>query len=137
MSVFNFKPARTKVQDTDIVSDLDALIEKPIAIKLLGKIHVIKPINTATFFQVTNALAKMDAMKNEPNYTKDQLIDSYTMIFSSVCDTIGKEEIECMTQAQVGALFKIVLDTITGKAHIDAAAESEKKKTMSPSPSIA
>lgn len=130
MSVFNFKPARPTAE-SDIISDLDALIEKPIGFTFQGKTHVINPITTATFFKVANALSAMDALKNKGDYSKDDLVGVYLGVFSSVCDTIGRKEIESMTQAQAGALLQIILDCVVGKAQVERASveNTEKKKT--------
>lgn len=127
MSVFKFKPARAS--EAEVISDLDALIEKPIAFTFQGRNHIINPITTETFFKVANALSALDAMKSRSDYTKDDLIAVYLGIFSSVCNSIGKKEIESMTQAQAGALLQIILDCVVGRAQVENAALIEKKKT--------
>ena len=67
-------------------------------------------------------------MKGRGDYTKDDLVAVYLGIFSSVCETIGKKEIESMTQAQAGALLQIILDCVVGRAQVENAALIEKKK---------
>lgn len=130
---FGLKPGRSQIQDTDLISDLDALVEKPIAFRLFGKNHVIKPITTEDFFKVTNALNSLDEMKRTGTYTEGDLIDSYAELFCSVCDTITKEDIRTkMAQPQIVALLALIIDAITGKAHQDI----EKKKRLLTPPII-
>lgn len=135
MSVFNFKLKPTR--GVEVISDLDALIEKPVAFKFQGRTHVIKPMTTETFFLVTQAITELEIGARGKNFTKEELIEGYIKVFSSVCDTIGKKEVESMSIAQAAALLQVVTDCITGKVHspghpINQNSEDEKKKTVSP-----
>ena len=126
MKLINFKPSRSKVlEDVDLVSDLDALIEKPITFRVLGKIHKIKPISTKEFFRVLNSLDRLNRLNRlDGKFTDKDLLDAYVELVGSVCETIGKSEILQMSQAQVIALVQLIIDSISGKTH----AEFEKKK---------
>lgn len=119
-----------------VLSDLDALISKPVAFVFQGRTHVIKTMSTAVFFKAVEAIAKLDRLKDK-DYSKDDLVNAYLEIFSTVCDTIGRKEIESMTQAQAMALFQLILDSVTGKAQVGEEIEPpdsfEKKKTESQS----
>ena len=126
--LYKFKPTRNaQLENAEVITDLDALISKPIAFMFQSKKHLIKPITTETFFKITNALAAMAAIKNQKDITKDELIKLYVDCFSAVCDTIGPKEVDGMTSAQCGALLQAILDCVNGKAQID---DSEKKKTI-------
>ena len=124
--ISRFRPARTQVDNAEIITDLDALISKPIAFLYQGKKHLIKPITTEVFFKITNALARMSSMKDKKDLTEKELVQMYVDCFSSVCETIGAKEVEGMTNAQCGALLQAILDCVNGRAHI----EDEKKKTI-------
>lgn len=126
MGLFGLKPARETAKAAVVIADLDKLIAEPIAFRFDGKTHLINPISTKEFFRVTANLAKMDELKAKSEVSAEELIDAYTNLISSVCETIGRKEIENMTQAQVGALFQLVLDCVTGKAQ----AGTEKKNLM-------
>jgi hypothetical protein len=128
MKLLNLKPSRTKAEENvDLVSDLDALIAKPITFRVLGKVHKIEPISTGDFFKVLNSLEKLHSLqRKQGKYEEKELIDAYVKFIGAVCPTIGRMEIQQMTQSQVIALVQIIIDTISGKTH----AEIEKKKNL-------
>jgi hypothetical protein len=120
-----------QMPSADIVCDLDALISKPVGFTFQGKTHVIKPISTLVLFKAIDGIGGLQGLSSG-QYSQEELINAYVKIFSSVCDTIGKREVEAMTDSQKLALFQIILDCIKGKAHAPAHSENgeeEKKKT--------
>jgi hypothetical protein len=125
MGLFNTKPAR-EAATKNVVADLDKLIAEPVAFRFNGKAHLIKPITTAEFFKITSELAKMDALRKKDTIDNVELIDAYVGLLTAACDTLKREDIENMTQAQVGALFQLVLDCVTGRSF---GASEEKKNT--------
>ena len=137
-----FRPARSQARQqiqggTDVVADLDALIEQRVSFKLHGKVHEIKPISSKDFLIFTNNLSKLMELKDKNKIEAEELIEKYHGLISSLCDTIKIEDIESMTQPQVGALFQLLLDSVTGKAQATAQklyVESEKK-TLKTEPS--
>lgn len=132
MSLFAFKkPVETTAQ---VVSDLDALVAEPIAFRFQGKLHEIKPISTLELLRFTNAFAQLQQLNQKSDtISVDELIDAYTSVISSVCPTITREHVKDMTQAQVSALFQLVMDSVVGKAHAQPGIGSEdaKKKQSS------
>lgn len=115
-------PARQK-HDADLVADLDALINDPVKFKLHGKTCEIKPLNTEEFFRFSNAYAKlMNAYDN--NTPAKDLVHAYTDLFSGICTNVTEKDVENMTTAQVGALFQLIIETVTGRVNVD------QKKTM-------
>lgn len=122
------KPARTAAMEAEIVSDLDAIVVKPVSILWQGHAHVLKPISTKEFLLATEAMAKMDALSKQGTGVKmEELVDVYAGVIGSVCDTIGKRELMQMSQAQVGALLQTVVDHVTGRIHAP-----EKKSPVTP-----
>lgn len=120
-----FWPTRSK-HTAQLVADLDAMASEPFAFRLHGKNHVVKPIQLEEFLKYTNAYAQLwnkldDKVKK---ITDEQLLDMYVDLFTSVCDTIKKDDVKKMSQAQIGALFQLISDAVTGKAHVD------QKKTL-------
>lgn len=128
MKLINFKPSRTKeIGNDNLVSDLDALVQTPVAFRVLGKTHYLKPISTGEFFKVINSLEHLDRMNRmDGKFTDEELLEGYVKLISSVCDTVGKKEILRMEQAQVTALIQLIIDTIAGRTH----AEMKKKRNF-------
>lgn len=124
-----FRPARPSSHgDTQVVSDLDAICVKPVAIQWQGRTHVLKPITTAEFLRASEAMAKMDALtkKDKDQIKLDELVDAYANVIASVCDTITRKDVLKMSQAQVGALIQVIIDHVTGRIH------AEKKSPQTP-----
>jgi hypothetical protein len=113
----------------DLISDLDALIEKPVSFRLHGRIHSILPITTETFMVYTNAFANLYELNKQEKISPKELILRYHDIISSVCKTVSVEDIENMTQPQIAALYQLIVDTVQGKTQAQIG-EAEKKKLM-------
>jgi hypothetical protein len=107
-----------------MVADLDALLDESISFRLHGRDHEIRPISAAEFFKFTNAYAGLSALGNKNEIPTEQLISAYYEVFSSVCGTITKEDVRQMSIAQVGALFQLIIESVTGRAQVD------QKKTL-------
>jgi hypothetical protein len=78
----------------------------------------------------------MDALRKQEKISAGELLTAYAEVIGAMCPEITKDHINCMTQAQVGALFQLVLDCISGRVG------SEKKNTVAapsqtPDPSTA
>ncbi len=121
-------PSRTQSKPSEVIADLDALIADPVSFKMHGKTHTIKPVTTKEFMQFTNAYALFWEMKDKETVTPDELIDRYFDLISPICDSVKREDIANLTQAQVGALFNLVIEVVTAKAHVDTA---QKKTSLS------
>ncbi len=132
MKLFSLRPTRQEFKDADIVSDLDKLISEPTAFRFQGRTHLIKPITTEDFFKLSNALARLDALKEAKNVQASDLIDAYTQLVTNACDTINRADVESMTQAQVGALFQLILDVITGRVHAEKKNITDRYPSSSP-----
>jgi len=118
------RPASQSRVQKEMVSDLDAIIQKTITFRLLGRVHEIRPISTKSYLEYINALAAVIQLSDQDKVTPTELIQKYHALVSSVVDSISLSDVESMTQAQVGALFQLIMDTITGKSHV----EGEKKR---------
>jgi len=118
-------PTRQKYTP-QVVADLDAMVSEPFAFKLHGKQRIIKPIQLEEFLKYTNAYAMLwnKAEDGTKKLSDEKLLDIYVALFTSVCDDITKDDIRKMSQAQIGALFQLISDAVTGKAHVD------QKKTL-------
>jgi len=134
VSLFSLKQ---KIQESSaqVVSDLDALVAEPIAFRFKGKVHEIKPISTLELLKFTNAFAGLQELSGKSDtITVSELVEAYTQVISSVCPTITSDHVKDMTQAQVAALFQLVMDSVVGKAHAQpgvASTEDAKKKQQS------
>lgn len=120
---------RVDVKDKEsgeIVRDLDAIVGKSIFFRLHGKMREIKPITTEAYLIYVNSLSLLYSMKDKDGLTTDELLNSYYSLVKSVCDDFTMDDIKQMSQQQIGALFQLILDTITGTAHADV----EKKSLL-------
>lgn len=130
MGLFNI---RTKKQvdgpEAVIVSDLDAMVANPIAFRLHGKVHHLRPVTTKEFFAYSNALISLDRLKEDSKISDEEILDTYLRLIQAVCDTIDREDVRKMTHAQAGALIKLIIDHVTGRVHApEPATEEEQKK---------
>lgn len=111
----------------DIVSDLDKMIAEPLAFKLHGRVHKIEPISVKEFYAYSNALARLNVLRDSKSIEKEDLVDAYFELYKSVISTIKLQDVEDMTQAQAAALFQLIIDVVTGRAY---APDEEKKKPL-------
>ena len=125
------EPVKVKPQRAvrEVVSDLDALVAEPIAFRFAGEVHEIKPVSTLELLRFTNAFAQLQELNGRSDaITVAELVDAYTSVISSVCPSITRDHVEDMTQAQVAALFQLVMDSVVGKAHAQPGVEPEGAK---------
>ena len=78
-------------QEAVVVSDLDALVDTPVAFKFQGETHVINPLTAGEFLQVYEAFAKMEILVNEKNITAQEGSKPKRNIFPSYVKTIPKK----------------------------------------------
>ena len=112
---FKFKPARDKHEDP--VSDLDALESKSVTFRFQGVIHTFKPINTQTYFYIANAMDRLGALANKKELLTKDLVDAYTELFASCCDTIRRKQVGEMNLPQISALLQLLMDHSSGRVN--------------------
>jgi len=122
------KKASAKEQpDVAPVADLDAIIADPIPFRFKGKIHYIKPIELGEFMKFANAQVELSKSSEVDSLlTAEMLAKRYHKVVSSVCDSISLDDIMEMSQAQIAALYQLVVDAITGQVETG----DVKKKRM-------
>lgn len=121
------------VQDFDVVSDLDELRRTPVAFRFMGRLWIIKPFTTEQFFQFNQSCNELDRLSKQKDVSsKDKLLDewvtAYHKVFRIACPELERKHVEQMNTQQLGALYQLIFDCVTGKAHADA----EKKKIPLP-----
>jgi hypothetical protein len=119
-------PARGEAKP--VYANLDKLSKETLRFELHGKIHELQPITVEIFYGLTNALVAFNSKVE--GETADQVIDKCTSLFKSVCPTIVREDVEKMTQMQVGALYAIITDHALGRSST-LTMDDVKKKVMS------
>ncbi len=123
-------PARTQAQDIGPISDLDAIVADPIPFKFKGKVHWLKPIALEDFLRFSNAQAEiLRAAHSETKMSVDELAFKYHRIFSSVCDTITVDDVKCMAQVQIAALYQLIQDMFMGQVDLG---DGKKKRQKIP-----
>lgn len=111
-----------------MISDLDAMVSKPVAFRLHGKVHQIKPIALEEFYRFVNAWTTVLGWKDSDGVKPEQYLAGLTELFQSVCDTITADDVSRLTQAQAGALFQLIIESVTGKAQVDPVVSDNEKK---------
>lgn len=99
----------------EVFRDLDAVIETSVVFCFQGKDHKLQPINNTMFFTCMNQMAKIWVMAEENKITPKKFLDEFYALIKPLCTTISKNDISNMTQAQVGALYQLICDQVTGK----------------------
>jgi hypothetical protein len=128
MGLFNLRTGKPlDGPEATVVSDLDAMVAAPIAFRLHGKVHHLKPITVKEFFAYSNAMLSLQRLEDAEKMSADQIIDLYFSLMSSVCESITHHDIKAMTQAQAVALVKLIIDHVTGKTQVGP--EPEEKKS--------
>jgi hypothetical protein len=124
-------PSRTKAQGVEPVTDLDVMVAEPIPFRYKGVIHYLKPMQLDEFLKFTNAqFHLMEAIKKEDvKLTANDLANRYHAVIASVCDTITLDDILNMEQAQVAALYQLVIDLVTGQT---TTGDGKKKRMRLP-----
>jgi hypothetical protein len=121
-----------KLQGIEVITDLDAILTRTIAFQLNGKMYKVPPLTVERFTMAVNGLAMIDQLRlrdsEEKKISEKELLDAYEVVFSSVCPSIKRRDIEAMSQQQVAALFNTILAQIMGQKRFD----SEKKSTPKP-----
>jgi hypothetical protein len=105
--------------DVKVVSNLDAMVSAPVGVQIHGKIVQIRPMSVRNFAVVSQKLAEMISMKDNPNLTDDDAKKFYKSLFLDVVDNLTIEDIERMETPQILALYQIILDCYAGRAQID------------------
>ena len=125
-------PSRTKaMKEIEPVTDLDVIVSEPVPFRYKGKIHYLKPMQLDEFLKFTNAQAHlMDAIRKEDvKLSAKELADRYFAVISAVCESITIDDIMNMEQAQVAALYQLVIDLVTGQVN---QGEGKKKRLKVP-----
>lgn len=126
-----FMPARAEAEDgVELIADIDAIIEKTLSFKFMGRIHKLKNLDLENFMIWSNAWASMFELKDKKDVSEDETLKKYHEVISSMCDSITIGDLKKAERPQIAALFGIVIDHALGK---DRTKDYQKKKmTMGP-----
>ena len=124
-----FRPSRAKaIKEVEPVTDLDVIISEPVPFRFKGVIHYLKPFSLEEFLKFTNAQSRLaHTLGTSELITPDQLADQYHGVIASVCDTITLDDIKSMEQAQIAALYQLVIDLTTGQVDMGDGKKKRKK----------
>lgn len=108
------------------IVDLDSISREPVSFRFDGVVHTIKPVSVEEFLHFTNSNSQfLTRIRDEKKLTAEELIESYAQVIGSVCPSVTADHIARMEQAQVAALYQLVIDTVTGQVKTG---EGEKKR---------
>lgn len=111
-----FKPARE--ENFEIIADIDKVVSSPIGIKLHGRDHRIEPLTTETFLKWSKSVGELYSLASK-EVTEDQMKQAYFNCIHSLCKTVTMDDIMKCEKSQIAALFGVILDHCTGRAHTD------------------
>lgn len=121
----------SKQEDVGPVTDLDAIVAEAVPFRFNGKIHEIKPIDLEGFLKFTNAQINLRKKADDGELLDAAILaKNYHLVISAVCDTVTLNDVKSMSQAQVAALYQLVLDAITGQVESVEDDGTVKKKRM-------
>lgn len=109
-----------------VVTNLDAIKTRTIGFRFNGKIHKIKPLSIEKYAEATAAMAAIGEliMSKKRIKSEAQLLDAYQAIFSVICPSVTRDDLENMSVQQIGALYNTVLEHIMGRDQFEAQKKS-------------
>lgn len=118
MGLLNFRePKKAAAPETQIICDLDSVVEKRAAFTLEGVTHYVNPVTTQNFVIWVTKLAEL---KKEMD--AESVKQKYFEMINFMCPTVTMKMINKLTQAQCVMLFAAICDKVMGKQP-----EAEKK----------
>lgn len=115
-----------------VIADLDAMLVEPVAFKLHGKEHIIKPITFEQHLRITQGFNEFNAMLGKPGLKPDDIVDGYLKLVQVAVPTMTKEDVEQAEQSQLASVFSLIVRSYTGELFAD----QEKKKTLKQNPTL-
>ena len=103
------------------IADLDALISEKKFFKLHGKTFSINPVTTENYLKFIHGLSKFEKAQLEKQESPKEVIDIVIGLLNPLIPEISEDDLMKCTQAQIGALVSLVIDSVQGRV-------SEKKK---------
>jgi len=111
-------PARSAIGSFEPIADLDAIVEKPKAIKLNGQWHLIKALDVEEFMLYLNEAAALFALNENKTMAQAektrQIADACVAVFRRVLPDLSKKEINAMSFQQTVAMFGHIARAVTG-----------------------
>lgn len=112
--------------DFVVVTNLDAIKTRTVGFRFNGKVHKIRPLSIEKYAEATAAMAAIGelVMSKKRIKSEAQLMDAYEAIFSVICPTVKRADLEDMSVQQIGALYNTVLEHIMGRDQFEAQKKS-------------
>lgn len=113
-----------------VVTNLDAIKGRTIGFRFNGKIHKIKPLPVEKYIEATAAMAAIgELIANKKRVrTEAELLDAYDAIFSVMCPSVSRADLEDMSVQQIGALYNTILQHVMGAEQFEAQKKSPDSK---------
>lgn len=119
-----FRSRKQPPEGVEVITDLDALMEKPIYFRFKGEAFKIDPMSTRDCLQTYAEFVNVQSLAKKESITGDEIITAYTELFQRVCPQFTRKHVEQLTPTQLGALYVLVIKTITGEQ------QAEKKTPL-------
>lgn len=121
-----FRPRRQEAdQSVRVVVDLDRMLGELPGFKYRGKVYQIRAMDTAVWLRLCEELAALNLLMRKEGFNRKEIRDRYYRLLVKAVDGISFEDVDQMTDAQLGAVVQLIVDCITGRAY---AQEGDKKK---------
>ena len=111
----------------NLIADLDKIISDTKTFILHGRTHEIAPVTAEQFFLLSEKLHQLDCLK-EKDYTREEFAKAAHEVIESIAPSVTIEDIFKCSVAQVSGLFRIIIDTVTGKVETQEGYEEQVKK---------
>lgn len=110
---------------TDVVTDLDAIIGRTVGVRFHGRVHRIPPLSFEAFLSAVNALAELELLGKKKVVSIEEVRQGYIRLFQICCPSIVKDsDFSELNNQQMAALYKTVFEQIMGKPEMDAQKKS-------------
>lgn len=109
-----------------VVTNLDAIKSRTIGFRFNGKIHKIRPLSIEKYIEATAAMAAIGELiaSKKRITTEARVMDAYDAIFSVICPSVTRSDLENMSVQQIGALYNTVIEHIMGRDQFEAQKKS-------------
>jgi hypothetical protein len=109
-----------------VVTNLDAIKSRTIAFRFNGKVHLIEPLSVDKYVEATAAMAAIGELITSKKRIKSeaQIMDAYDAIFSIMCPSVRRADLNDMSVQQIGALYNTVLEHVMGREQFEAQKKS-------------
>lgn len=122
MGFFDF--FKKKGPEIKAFQNLDEMLDESIAVKFLGKTHIIKSPSNEAFYRFSKSMLRLQNLKEE-SISSEEFIQIYSDIIIPIVPTMTKKDVSKLSVVQANTLFNLIVELVLGKKVVP----SGEKKT--------